>query len=171
MGILVLLLAVLLVGVQLFGLKVYTVLSGSMEPDYPTGSVIYVKEVDPSTLEVNDVITFQMPGGTTATHRIIELVPDENDPDTVLFRTKGDANDVTDGSLVDHASVIGKPVFCIPLLGYLITYIKQPPGVYIAVAVVTVLVVLEIIMEITSDNNRNTPGYKKSKNDKKETLQ
>ena len=44
---LVVLLAVLLVGVRLVGIQVFTVLSGSMEPTYHTGSVIYVKKVDP----------------------------------------------------------------------------------------------------------------------------
>ena len=42
---LVVLLALLLVGARLFGLQVYTVLSGSMEPTYHTGSLIYVKKV------------------------------------------------------------------------------------------------------------------------------
>ena len=47
---LVVLLAIALVGVRLFGLQVYTVLSGSMEPTYHTGSLIYVKRVDPFTI-------------------------------------------------------------------------------------------------------------------------
>ena len=49
----------LLVGPKLFGLDVYIVLSGSMEPDSPTGSVIYVQETDVESLDYWDVITFQ----------------------------------------------------------------------------------------------------------------
>ena len=43
--------AILLAGVRLFGLQVFSVLSGSMEPTYHTGSLIYVKKVDPVTVE------------------------------------------------------------------------------------------------------------------------
>ena len=64
-------LAMLLVGVRLFGLQVYTVLSGSMEPTYHTGSLIYVKKVDPYTLSTGDVITFMLNEETIATHRIL----------------------------------------------------------------------------------------------------
>ena len=58
--VMVVLLAIALVGVRVVGLQAYTVLSGSMEPAYPTGSVIYVKEVDYKTLEVGDPITFMV---------------------------------------------------------------------------------------------------------------
>lgn len=45
--VLVVLLAIALAGVRLFGFRTYAVMSGSMEPDYPTGSLLYVKSVDP----------------------------------------------------------------------------------------------------------------------------
>ena len=54
------LLALLMGGVRLVGLNPYVVLSGSMEPAYQTGSLIYVKKVDPFTLQAGDVITFMM---------------------------------------------------------------------------------------------------------------
>ena len=98
----VVLLTFLLYGLQLFGMKPYAVLSGSMESVYPTGSLIYISDVDPTTLQVNDAITFRLKDGTIATHRIIEFVPDETDPTIVHFRTKGDENDIADGSLVER---------------------------------------------------------------------
>ena len=131
---LVVVLAVLLVGVRVVGIQVFTVLSGSMEPTYHTGSLIYVKEVDPFQLEADDVITFMLDENTVATHRIVEVVPDEEDPTVVRFRTKGDANDAVDGGLVHYKNVIGSPVFTIPKLGYVANYIQNPPGTYIAIA-------------------------------------
>ncbi len=148
----VVVLAILLVGVKVFGLKVYTVLSGSMEPDYPTGSLVYVKAVDVSELHVGDVITYKM-GSVTVTHRIIELVADEDDPDNVRFRTKGDANDSVD-PLVSFEDVIGEVVFCIPLLGYLAVLIKQPPGLYIAIGVSAVLVALVFVSDAFTDDKK-----------------
>ena len=62
--VLVVIFAVLLVGVRLFGVQVYSVISGSMEPEYPVGSLIYVKDVDPTEIEVNDVITYVLPSET-----------------------------------------------------------------------------------------------------------
>ena len=50
---LVVLLAVALVGVRLAGIRTFTVLSGSMEPTYHVGSLIYVKKVDPTTIPVS----------------------------------------------------------------------------------------------------------------------
>jgi len=49
---------------------VLTILSPSMAPKHPTGSVIYIVDVDPAKLEVDDVITFKLTDSMTATHRI-----------------------------------------------------------------------------------------------------
>lgn len=114
---LVVLLAVALVGVRLFGVRTYAVMSGSMEPTYPTGSLLYVKRVDPADLKVGDSITFMLDEDTVATHRIIEILPDEEEKDVIRFRTQGDANDTPDGTPVHCKNVIGKPVFAIPYLG------------------------------------------------------
>lgn len=155
---LVVLLAFLLIGVRLFGIEPYTVLSGSMEPEYPTGSLIYVVDTDTADIEVNDVITFKLDGGSTATHRIIELVPDDDDPTVIYYRTKGDNNDIPDGSLVEADRVIGKPVFCIPLLGFLAAYIQQPPGSVVAITVAVVLIVFVMMADVITDDKKKNNG-------------
>lgn len=137
-------LAFLLVGVKLIGLDTYIVLSGSMEPNYPTGSLIYVKDVDESELEIGDVITFQLYGGTVATHRIVDVTSESD----FGFITKGDANDVEDSMIVHPSNVIGSPVFVIPYLGYLASYIQQPPGFYIALCAACLLVLLVFIPDL-----------------------
>lgn len=135
-------LAVLLVGVRLAGLQVFNVLSGSMEPAYPTGSILYVKSVDPAELEVGDPITFMASETAVVTHRIVAIEQDEQDPDVLWLRTKGDANDSEDASAVHCRNVIGTPVFSIPYLGYVSEYIQNPPGIYIAVGAGAALLVL-----------------------------
>ena len=154
---LALLLAVALVGVRLVGLQVFTVLSGSMEPEYPTGSLIYVKETDCSELQVGDVITFLLAEDTVATHRIVEVIPDPDDPTVVRFRTKGDANDSADGGLVHCKNVLGTPVLTIPKLGYVTNYIQNPPGTYIAIAGGAILLLLVFLPDLFggSDNKKN----------------
>lgn len=150
--VIVVILAFLLHGFQLFGFTPLSVMSGSMESVYPTGSLIYIRGVDPKTLEVGDTITFKLGNGSLATHRIVELVPDEAEPDTFHFRTKGDENDVEDGSLVTYDGVVGKPIFCIPLLGYLSVYISHPPGKYIAITAAIALVLIEIMISLLLDD-------------------
>lgn len=151
---LVVIVAVLLVGVRLVGLQVFTVLSPSMEPDYPVGSLIYVKEANPYRLQEGDVITFMLNETTVATHRIVEVVHDEQDPSVVRFRTKGDANKIEDGSLVHYMNVIGTPVFVIPYLGYVAAYIQNPPGLYVAVAGGAILLLLVFLPDLLADGKK-----------------
>ena len=150
---LVVLLALLLVGARVVGLQVFTVLSGSMEPTYHTGSLIYVKKVDPYTIEEDQPITFMLNENTIATHRVVGIVPDEEDPTVIRFRTKGDANDAEDGGLVHYKNVIGTPVFSIPYLGYVADYIQHPPGMYVAISAGAVLLLLVFIPDIFADSN------------------
>lgn len=153
--VLAVILAVALVGVRLVGLQVFTVLSGSMEPTYHVGSLIYVKDVDYKELEAGDVITFMLDGDTVATHRITEVVPDEEEPDTLRYRTKGDANDAEDGKLVHYKNVIGSPVFTIPYLGYFADYIQNPPGTYVAISVGAVLLLLVFLPDLFSSDDKD----------------
>lgn len=145
---LVVALALLLVGARLIGLQVFTVLSGSMEPTYHVGALIYVKEVDPFELEDQDVITFMMDEDTVATHRIVEVVPDEEDASVIRFRTKGDANEAEDGALVHYKNVIGTPVFTIPKLGFVADYVQNPPGTYIAISAGAILLLLVFLPDL-----------------------
>lgn len=158
--VLAVLLAVLLVGARLVGLQVYTVLSGSMEPTYHVGSMIYVRSVDYTELEAGDPITFMLDEDTIATHRIVEVVPDEEDPTVLRYRTKGDANDAEDGSLVHYKNVIGTPVFSIPHLGYVADYIQKPPGTYIAISAGAFLLLLMFLPDLFAKDT-NKKGAKK----------
>lgn len=159
--VLAILLAVALVGVRLVGLEALIVLSGSMEPTYHTGSILYVRDVDCAKLKVNDVITFVVDDeGTLATHRIVEIVPDKEDSSVLRFRTKGDANDNRDGGLVHYKNVKGKPVFSIPKLGYFANYIQKPPGLYVAISVGALLLLLFFLPDIFGDGGKGKKGKK-----------
>ena len=141
--VLVVIFAVLLIGVRLFGVQVYSVISGSMEPEYPVGSLIYVKDINPSEIEVNDVITYVLPSETPSTHRVVRI-----DEENQLFYTKGDANETEDGAPVHFKNLIGTPVFKIPYLGYVAYYIQHPPGMYIAIAAGAVLLILVFLPDL-----------------------
>ena len=142
----VILLAVALVGVRFIGISPYTVLSGSMEPTYHVGSLIYVQKIDPDKLEVGDPLTYVIGGGTVVTHRIVELV--ELDDGSTGYRTKGDANNTIDGTPVRRENILGKPIFTIPLLGYAAHYIQNPPGSYLAIGACVIIVLLTFLPDL-----------------------
>ena len=155
--------AVLLVGARLVGLRVYSVLSGSMEPTYHVGALIYVKTVDPFELESGDVITFMLDENTIATHRIVGIVPDEEDSSVIRFRTKGDANEAEDGGLVHYKNVIGTPVFTLPYLGYVASYVQSPPGSYIALSAGAILLLLVFLPDVFADDGKKEKAEKTEK--------
>lgn len=138
----VMVLAFLLAGVRLMKITPYAVLSGSMEPVYPVGSMIYVRGVRPEDLAVGDPITFYLDEKLIATHRITQI--DKNEQ---CFITKGDANEIEDAP-VPYDHLIGKPFLCIPGLGSLSSWIGQPPGIYAAGAAVLVVLVLIFLPEV-----------------------
>ena len=138
-------LAIALAGVRLVGLDVYVILSGSREPEYQTGGVIYIKDVDTATLGSGDVITYKISNGATVTHRIVDVV--EEDGQT-MYQTKGDANDNVDASLVPQSQVIGQPVFTIPYLGYLVSMIQSPSGKYALIAVAAILLLMQFLPDL-----------------------
>ena len=157
--VIVVIFAVLLVGMRLVGVQVYSVISGSMEPEYPVGALIYVKEVDPAEVKVGDVITFVLSNDMPATHRVIAI-----DAENQHFYTRGDANfniDETTGEKiytedppVHFKNLIGKPIFKIPFLGYVAYYVQHPSGMYIALAVGAIILALAFLPDIFAKTDK-----------------
>lgn len=159
-------LAFLLVGVRIFGFEIYTVLSGSMEPTYHVGSLVYVKKTDSDELKVGDTITFKLTENTIATHRIKEIIKEEN---TIYYRTKGDANEIEDKKLTSYNDVIGKVEFSIPLLGFLSSFIQRPPGSYITIVIGILLIIFVFVIDSKTEDNKNKKAKKKEvKNEEKD---
>ena len=135
---LVVITAIFLMGSRVVGYRVFNIVSGSMEPAYSVGDLIYVKEVDPATIVPGDVITFVLNEDlVVATHRVVRV-----DAEKQRFYTKGDANETEDGMPVHYNNVIGIPQFAIPGLGYVSDFIQHPPGSYITIAAVAILLIL-----------------------------
>lgn len=158
---LVVLLAIALVGVRLFGVEPYVVLSGSMEPAYRTGSVIYVIEAEADELAAGDVITFCLEGDTIATHRITEVTENGGE---IAFRTKGDANELEDAVLVTESQMVGTPIFTIPYLGYLVTYVHSTSGRYAVIAVGAALLLLMVLPDIIFGDDKKIKDKESKEN-------
>lgn len=142
--------AVTLVGLKFFGMQVYYVVSGSMEPNIHVGALVVVKDTDFDKLEVGDAVTFVLSDGTPCTHRIISI-----DSENKYITTKGDANDSEDAA-VYYKNIVGKVVANVPLLGYAVFVLQNPPGSYIAIAVVALIIALMFLPDIfKSEDNKN----------------
>jgi signal peptidase I len=115
---------------QLFGYQLKTVLSGSMEPDIQTGSIISVKLAEDKTnFKEGDVITFMEEEGILITHRITEVV---GSGDSVLYRTKGDNNNAEDMNPVLAANVVAEYTgFTLPYVGYFINFSQSKNGAFL----------------------------------------
>ncbi len=98
---------------RLLGYEIYNVVSGSMEPEIPVGSIVYVKPTEPTEIQPEDVIAFQK-NGDTVTHRVVRNLQMEGE-----FVTKGDANAAEDLDEVPYAALIGRVEAHYPVLGNL----------------------------------------------------
>ena len=142
--VLVVILAIFLMGSRLVGLQVYHVISPSMEPTYSVGDLLYVQTVDPDSIRVGDPITFVLNEDlVVATHRVVDI-----DPENRQFTTKGDANKTADAAPVHYNNLIGKPIFSVPVLGYVSAYIQSPPGMYVAIALGVVLLAIVFLPDL-----------------------
>lgn len=140
----VILLCVPLTIPRIFGCQIYTVVSGSMEPAIPTGSIVYVKNVEASEIDQGEVIAFYSDHDTGAiiTHRVVK-----NQVVSGEFITKGDANEKEDVTPVDYDRLIGKVVFSMPVLGSLLAIVAEPVGKIGTVCLIVAAVFLRIVGE------------------------
>ena len=108
-----------------FGWRVDAVMSGSMEPAIPIGSIVINRPATYQEIHVGDIITFIIPSREGfITHRVI-AIEDNNEP---VFQTKGDANRVEDPFTVPAENMVGMVVAHIPFLGYVFYFMKTPLG-------------------------------------------
>jgi signal peptidase len=116
--------AVLAAGVlvpRLGGGTPYAVLTGSMRPDLPPGTLVVVRPVNPVDIGVGSVITYQLESGKPAvvTHRVVSQGLDR--AANPVFATQGDANDAPDEKWVRPVQIQGELWYSVPYLGYLTT--------------------------------------------------
>ncbi len=116
---------------SIFGYKFFIVRSDSMsKTDFDAGDIVFVKNVDPATLQVGDIIAFTSQNtnnfGDTVTHKIRELTTNAyGDPAFITYGTTTDTNDETP---VTYPYVLGKYTGKIPNVGSFFQFLKTTPG-------------------------------------------
>ena len=100
------------------GATPYTILTSSMEPLNPPGTLVVIKPTPMNKIDVGDVITYQLESGkpTVVTHRVVQVEQALNGQTS--FVTKGDNNQINDAAPVLPVQVRGKLWYRVPYLGY-----------------------------------------------------
>lgn len=138
----VIILCSLLVLPGIFGFHMYHVISGSMEPAVPVGSLLYVRGGQPEEVEEDRIIAFYSSSedGGVITHRVVK-----NNVVSGTFVTKGDANEKEDPTLTAYADYIGEVVLTVPYMGKLLTLLTSLYGKISAGCMIGIGVVLNLI--------------------------
>jgi signal peptidase I, archaeal type len=111
------------VGNNIFGISYYNILTDSMTSVYPRGTFILVKATKEQDLQVGDDITFMESETKIITHRIIEIIENHDDSNMRGFKTQGVDNPAPDKEIVFYGNVIGRVIWNVPMLGFILDYI------------------------------------------------
>lgn len=154
-GVTILLLLVVLVAIfglllpSIFSASLAIVYSSSMEPAMPRGSLAAMSPVDPASLSVGDIIAYNHPRNpkVTVSHRIIEVI----DGESLGFRTKGDANEAPDPSVVPAENVAGRVTWHMPHIGFALdeigSFVRTAWGLGLLVGLPAVIILGSTIMD------------------------
>ena len=143
------------VGPMVLPFQVFSVLSGSMEPGIPTGSVVVVTRVAASDVKVGDVITFQPPGRTSfVTHRVLTLDASSGLP---VVTTKGDANAAPDPWSLTLRGSGWRFAFSMPFAGYFLVAAQSPIGRLVLVLVPGLGLALLYLLDELRPRRRGVP--------------
>ena len=124
---------------KLFGGVVYNVVSPSMAPEIPVGSLIVVQPVDPAKLQEDDIIAYYR-DNVVITHRITF-----NNTLEGKITTKGDANEQEDLFEVTYNQIIGKVTWHVPFLGGLAQVLTSTAGKIYLLAVLACGIMFHMI--------------------------
>ncbi len=128
--------------------QIKIVKSGSMEPAIKTGSIVVIKPS--ANYTVGDVVTFgkDTKKDIPTTHRIVASRAVQG---TLLFTTKGDANEDKDTQEIRQSDIHGKVLFDVPFFGYIIDFARKPIGFAILVVLPALIVIYDEGAKIFSE--------------------
>ena len=134
-----------------FGGRSFSVLSGSMEPTISSGDLVMTGPIAPADAANGDVVTFTDPedGSRLLTHRV---ATSSRHGDNYAFVTKGDANDTVERWTVPADGRIGRVMYRLPKLGYVLTLAKGR-GLILLITIPTLLLALSALWSIWRPRN------------------
>ena len=131
------------------GGRALTVLTSSMEPTLPPGTMVVTMPVRTAEIKVGDVLTYQLRSGEPllVTHRVMQRLY-RMDGSTV-FRTQGDNNDLPDKEFVQEVQIVGTVRYSIPYLGWVTRLFTGEFGAWLIRGIVAALFTYAGVMLIS----------------------
>ena|SRR3990167_2770017 len=127
------------------GIRSFIVLTGSMEPAVPVGSIVFTKNFP--AYQPNDIIAFKS-GNVTVTHRVIDFEIKNNE---YFYKTQGDANNNPDSQAVSGAQILGKAFYVVPYVGKLSIFLKTLPGFLLLIVFPALVFIIFEILNIKTE--------------------
>lgn len=135
---------VLLVVPRAFGIQLYCIVSGSMEPSYRLNDLIYTIPTECAEIRAGDTISFSIPGtDSIVTHRVVE-----NNIEKRCVFTKGDANDAADAAPVSYENIKGVVRFRIPKIGLTLMMLSSKLGRIICITAGAAIILISMILAV-----------------------
>lgn len=159
----VLVLAVAVLVPRIAGATPYTVLTGSMRPDLPPGTLVVVKPIPADEISVGTVVTYQLSSGkaTVVTHRVKAI--SSTIAGSKTFTTQGDANNVADAEPVLPVQIKGEVWYSVPYLGYANDVLTGSERQIVVVVVATLLLGYASFMFVGSARDRRSKNHRHEK--------
>jgi signal peptidase len=130
-----------------FGDRSLVVRSGSMTPAIDTGDVVAVHPIAPASARVGDIVTFENHGKLTS-HRVRSMGRSGND---MLFTTRGDANTGQEHWKVPANGRIGRVMYRVPKLGFVVVRVQTPVGRFFLIILPALLLAFSLLRKIWRD--------------------
>ena len=149
---------------QIAGHEMYIVMSDSMNPEFYKGSLAFVRESPPQEIFSNDIITYHSPVNpdSLVTHRVVEV----RTQNRYSYITRGDANPANDPNPVPSANVVGRVVYTVPYIGYLLDFVQTREGlillIFVPGALINIYELVKIVRYMREDDD-GRPRKKKGK--------
>lgn len=153
--------------ISFLNFRLFTVVSGSMEPVYSIGDVLLAKEVDAEDIEVGDSISYLGTSGQfkdkVITHEVIQIEKDNEGK--FLFHTKGKAN-LTEDPIVKEEQVFGKIVYEAHILSFIYGIVSKPMGMFFCVIIPLFYIIGSEFLSFLLDKEEDRREKLKEKNKK-----
>lgn len=139
---------------RLAGATPYVILTSSMTPNMPPGTLVVVRPKPTNDIGIGDVVTYQLDSGrpTVVTHRIVAI--GFSTKGTRVFRTKGDANSAADVKPVMPVQIKGVRWYYIPYLGYVTNFVTGKERHITTIVVISGLLLYAAFMFTSSARDR-----------------
>jgi signal peptidase len=149
--------AVAVVVPRIGGATPYAILTGSMRPTMPPGTLVVVRPVEPEHIGIGSVITYQLASGDPAvvTHRVVAV--GINARGERVFTTQGDANNVADAKVVRPVQVRGEVWYAVPKLGFANRYLSGDQREVTTLAVAGALMAYAVWALVSGLRDRRRP--------------